>query len=65
MEPTQPSLGPGCQGILLGPDLCLGTLHGPVLGSCIWLATKKYLDIAAVDPAQLLQRQTLSPLLPA
>src|ERR1700688_2023124 len=24
MEPTQPSLGPGCQGILLGPDLCLG-----------------------------------------
>ena len=39
MEPTQPSLGPGCQGILLGPDLCLGTLHGPVLGSCIFLAT--------------------------
>ena len=39
MEPTQPSLGPGCLGILLGPDLCLGILHGPVLGSCILLAT--------------------------
>ena len=38
MEPTQPSLRPGCLGILLGPDLCLGILHGPVPGSCILFA---------------------------
>src|ERR1700681_3324334 len=39
MEPTQPSLGPGCLGILHRPDLCLGILYGPFLGSCILLAT--------------------------
>src|ERR1700682_1124074 len=39
MEARQPSLGPGCRVILHGPDLCPGILHGPVLGSCILLAT--------------------------
>src|SRR5947208_13273080 len=39
MEPTEPSLGPLCRGILYGPVLCLGILLGPVLGSCILLAT--------------------------
>ena len=57
MEPTQPSLGPGCLGILLGPGLCSCILRAPDL--CSGISHSGILHVP--DPSLLLHVPDLCP----